>query len=255
MININWSTTLFQILNFAVMAFVLYRVFFKPVLKVLDERSSKINGALDEATRREKEAKEILDTYDQKLSEANELVVTMKQQAQEELERTKQQFIAEAQQEVQQMRDRAHKEIQQARDQAIHQHRLELGQLVTTLSARLIREAGSDAFQKATIEEFIARLESLPADQYKKMFLDIGDESVNIQLVSANELDQETLSQVRNLIQTMVDHPVEVSPRVNPSLVAGATVRFGDVLIDGSLEGQLDNLREQYIQELERVTE
>ncbi|MBN1579291.1 MAG: F0F1 ATP synthase subunit delta [Anaerolineae bacterium] len=255
MININWSTTLFQILNFAVMAFVLYKVFFKPVLKVLDERSNKISTALDDAERREREAKNILETYDQKLVEANELVISMKQQAQEELEQTKQQFIAEAQQEIQQMRDKAHKEIQQARSQAIHQHRLELGQLVTTLSARLIREAGGEAFQKATMEEFVARLESLPADQYQKMFLNTEDEIINIHLVSANELDQETLSQVRNLMQTLIEHPVEVSPKVNPALVAGATVRFGDVMIDGSLEGQLDNLRTQYIQELERVAE
>ena len=45
--------------NFAVMAFILYKVFFKPVLKVLDGRSNKINSALDNAERREQEAKDI----------------------------------------------------------------------------------------------------------------------------------------------------------------------------------------------------
>lgn len=258
MISINWSTILLQILNFAVMAFILYKVFFKPVLKAMDARSARITSALDQAEKREKQAQLALDTYDQKLLEANELVVSMKQQAQQDLDRTKEQFIAQAQQEIQQMRDKAHKEIQHARSQAVHQHRLELGQLVTTLSARLIREAGGEAFQKATMTEFLARLESLPSDQVRKTAAvnpvrgaanpTDDDASVNIQMVSANELDQETLSQVKNVMQTLVDRPVELSVKVNPALIAGATVRFGDVMIDGSLEGQLDNLRAQYIE-------
>jgi F0F1-type ATP synthase delta subunit len=53
----------------------------------------------------------------------------------------------------------------------------------------------------------------------------------------------------------MVDRPIEVRHKVNPDLVAGATIRFGDVMIDGSLEGQLGHLRTQYIHELERVAE
>ena len=36
MININWSTLLLQIVNFGIMVFILSRVFFKPVVRILD---------------------------------------------------------------------------------------------------------------------------------------------------------------------------------------------------------------------------
>jgi F0F1-type ATP synthase delta subunit len=50
----------------------------------------------------------------------------------------------------------------------------------------------------------------------------------------------------------LTGQPVEVKYRVDPSLVAGATLRFGDVLIDGSVAGQLDHLKEQYMADLEQ---
>jgi F0F1-type ATP synthase delta subunit len=43
--------------------------------------------------------------------------------------------------------------------------------------------------------------------------------------------------------------------KVNSALIAGATIRFGDTMIDGSLEGQLDKLRAQYVRELGQAVE
>ncbi|MBN1934651.1 MAG: F0F1 ATP synthase subunit B [Anaerolineae bacterium] len=255
MININWSTLLFQIINFAVMVFILFRFFFKPVVKALDDRAKRVTNALDEAARREREAEAMHSEYEQKLTEANELVIQMKQQAQEDLEKTKQQFIAQAQKEIEQMRNRAHDEIEDARRQAVHQHRLELGHLVTTLSARLIHEAGGEGFQKAALQEFFARLDTLSADTYRERFSSLDEEIIGIQLVTAGQVEPEMINLVKDKVAALIDRRIEVRHTVNPALVAGATLRFGDMMIDGSLEGQLDSLRAQYIRELEKSVE
>ncbi len=252
MIDINWSTLVFQIVNFVVMILILVRFFFKPVVKALDERARRVTSALDEAARREQEAEAMHAEYEIKLSEANELVIQMKQQAQEDLEKTKQQFIAQAQKEIEQMRNKAHDEIENARRQAVHQHRLELGNLITTLSARLIGEAGGDSFQQAALHEFVARLDALAADTYRERFGSIDEETITVQFVTAGPAESDEIERVRARIEALTDHPVQVRHKVNPALVAGATLRFGDTMIDGSLEGQLDGLRAQYIRELEQ---
>lgn len=251
MININWSTLLFQILNFVVMVLILARFFFKPVIKAMDERSKRITAALDEAARREQEAEAMHAEYEQKLAEANEMVIQMKQQAQEELERTRQQFIAQAQREIEQMRNKAHEEIRDAHRQAIQQHRLELGQLVATLTARLIQEAGGASFQEATMREFVNRLDSLPAQTYRDR-MSGENEPVSVQFTTAAPIDEDMLAQVKTRVETLINHPVNMQHKVNPALVAGATLRIGDTMIDGSLEGQLQTLRAQYMHELEQ---
>ena len=249
MININWSTLILQIGNFVVMAVILTRFFFKPVIKALDERSTRVTGALEEAERQQREAAEMRTKYEQALAEAQEQVVALQQQAQVELQETKQRVLGEAREEIRVMREKAQQELEEARQQAIQQHRRELGYLATTLSGRLIQQAGGNTFQKATIDEFVDRLSTLPADEYSYALGDLEAEVVQIQLVSANELDAASTTRITEQATAMLQKPVELRLRVDPALVAGATLRFGDIVIDGSLAGQLQALTERYLAE------
>jgi len=251
MININWSTLILQIVNFSVMVFILTRFFFKPVVRILDERSKRVTSALDEAEQREREAAEMHAEYEQRLAEAQEQVIVMRQQAQEELEQTKRRLLSETRDEIQTMRERAEREIEEARQEAIYQHRRELGYLATTLSGRLMREAGGNAFQKASTEQFLEQLSALPDDQYRHALEASESEVVHVQLVSAHELDADSASQLERQVQEMAGKPIEVAHKVDPALVAGATIRFGDVVIDGSMAGQLQRLSERYVTDLE----
>ncbi len=252
MLQINWSTLLLQILNFTVMAFVLWRFFFKPVVKILDERSQKVTSALEEAERKDQEATKMRDEYERRLTEAEEETMAMRQRAQEELARTKRQLLDETRQEIATIREKAETEIQEGRQQAVYQHRRELGRLVTTLSARMMRESAGEAYQKASIEQFISRLAALPKDEYRQALDDNRAEIVHVQLVSAQPLDDTSMARIEQEIRAMAGQLIEMSHKVDPALVAGATVRFGDVIIDGSVAGQLQDLQERYITELEQ---
>jgi F-type H+-transporting ATPase subunit b len=252
MLKLNWGTLLLQILNFLVMVFILWRFLFKKVVEILDERSRRVTSALDEAEEKQRKAEEMRAEYEEKLSEAQEQVIAMRQQAQEELARTKQEVLEETRQEVQTIREKAQGEIEDARQQAIYQHRLELGRLVTTLSARMMSESAGEAFQKASIEHFIDSLAAMSADEYRQALEDNEAEVLHVQLVSAQDLDADNKSQIERQVQNMTGQSIEVKYRVDPSLVAGATVRFGDVVIDGSLAGQLQNLKERYMVDLEQ---
>ena len=71
MINVNWGTLLLQILNFGIMVFVLSRVFFKPVVRILDQRSEQVTKGLREAEEREQKAAAAQAQYEQTLAEAD----------------------------------------------------------------------------------------------------------------------------------------------------------------------------------------
>ena len=252
MIDINWSTLLLQIFNFVVMAVILTRFFFKPVIRILDERSKKVTSALDEAERREHEATELYNEYQTKLSDTEEQVRILRQQAEEELQATRRRVLGEARQELETLRTKAEQETQEARRKAILQHRRELGLLVTTLSGKLMREAGGDAFREQSMQEFIQQLTDLPAETYKgALETDEGDVAY-VQLVSAGALSAQITSQIEAQIERMAGRAVEVQYKVDPALVAGATMSLGDLLIDGSIAGQLQSLSQRYTSDLEK---
>jgi F-type H+-transporting ATPase subunit b len=254
MLQLNWSTVLLQILDFVIMAFILWRFLFKPVVRILDERSARVTGALTDAEQKQQSAEAMRSEYEQKLADAEEQVVAMRQQAEEDLARARRQVLDETRQELVVMRSNADNEIREARQQAILQHRQALGQLITDLSARMIGEATSDRFQEGALEQFVRRLAALPEEEYRQAIRLGTEEEVRVELVSAHELEQERRAQIEAQVEELAGQPIEIAYRVDPSLVAGAMLRFGDMMIDGSLTGQLERLRERYMAELEQTT-
>jgi F-type H+-transporting ATPase subunit b len=252
MININWSTLVLQIVNFVVMVLILTRFFFKPVIRALDERSKRVTSALEEAERREQQAQEMQAEYEKQLTEAQEQVLLMNQRAQEELQQTRQRVLAEAREEILNMRTKTERELEETRQQAISQHRRELGRLATTLSGRLMRQAGGEQFQAASMQEFLERLSAFPVEDYRRSIESIQTEVVPVQVVSAGEMDDATRSQVKSQVNEMLRRPAEVRFKQDASLLAGATMRFGDIVIDGSLAGQLQGLSERYLASIEQ---
>jgi hypothetical protein len=176
----------------------------------------------------------------------------MSQRAEEELKQTRQRVLAEARDEILAMRAKTEHELEEARQHAVAQHRHELGRLATTLSGRLMRQAGGTSFQQASIQEFLKLLSALPVDDYRRALESIPAETVQVQIASADTLDEETRSQVENRVREMLARPVEVRFKQDPSLLGGATVRFGDIVIDGSLAGQLQTLNERYVESVEQ---
>jgi F-type H+-transporting ATPase subunit delta len=61
--------------------------------------------------------------------------------------------------------------------------------------------------------------------------------------VSAAPLDDQDLAALRSRLEQMTGGRVELQTRVDESLLGGVQVRLGDLLIDGSVRGRLERLR------------
>ena len=65
--------------------------------------------------------------------------------------------------------------------------------------------------------------------------------------VSAAPLSDDEIRALTERLQQSTGGPVELSVQVDPSLLGGLVVRIGDRLIDGSVRGRLERLRNQLV--------
>ena len=251
MLDINLSTLIFQIINFLVLAFLLFKFLFKPVMRLLDERAKKVTYALDEAERREQEAEELKDEYLRKAQETRQEAQSIKEAARQETEQIKHETIEQARDEVQSMRARAEEEIARERAEAIKRHREEIASIVTSMSARMLTEVDDGHLQELFFETFLDRLTKMGDDSsgYQSAVREMPVVSVDI--TSAHPLSETDSGKLQEVLTSLLDKEVRLDLHVDPSLIGGAVVRFGDYLIDGSLRGQLARLREKFTTELE----
>jgi F0F1-type ATP synthase membrane subunit b/b' len=247
----NWTKLLFQILNLAIMVFILYRLFSKSALRALDEHSQKATRALDMAEQHEREANAAYAQFQARLAQMQDKSASLRQEAREELWRFQKHSLAETRDEIETLRANAARDVERTLETSVHEYRCELGWLVTRLSERLIQEAGGVAFQDACIARFVERLSLFSEGEYRDRFRVDADQQVPVRVVSASVLDTASVAQIAEQAQKIAGRPVHVIRKVDPALVAGVTMYIADRVIDGSVAGALSTLYERYVAELE----
>lgn len=243
MLNINLSTLLLQVANFLIMAFILTRFLFNPLKKMLDKRAIQATKAMDEAEEVTREAEKLRLEYEKKHENIDAEFAALKNEARIVIDQTRRQMLQEAYEEIEAMRVRAQEEIEQQRAEALRLHRSKIGELVTALIQRMMEDLLTPPLHQAYLDAFLDQLRSV---QLNGRIPTNGEEIVSAEMITATPLAQENETRVAAMLEAAVSQPVDLTCRVDPDMIAGAMVRLGDMLIDGSLQGQLQQLRSRY---------
>ena len=110
-LGINIPGIVTQLVSFLVLFGLLYKLLYNPILKMLDERSTKIKESLQTAEDAQKEASEAKSDMEKQLQEARIEGQTMISQAREAADRFRDEEIAKAREEITAERARAESDI------------------------------------------------------------------------------------------------------------------------------------------------
>jgi F-type H+-transporting ATPase subunit delta len=92
------------------------------------------------------------------------------------------------------------------------------------------------------------RIEQLPRVAAEFRRLDNARQGITIATAtSAAPLGRDEVQALQQRLETMTGGPVELAVQVDPSLLGGLVVRVGDRLIDGSVRGRLERLRNRLV--------
>ncbi len=163
-LGINLPTLLAQIVNFLILLGLLYLVAYKPILRIIDQRSAKIKESLelaelnkDRAVRAEEEVKAQLETA---RKEGQSIIV----QASQIGERVKEEAKLGARQEAETLIARARGEIQRERDEAIYELRKEFIDIAILAAEKVINESLDKERHRRLIEETLEESTTLKKD-------------------------------------------------------------------------------------------
>ena len=70
------------------------------------------------------------------------------------------------------------------------------------------------------------------------------EKSVDVELVAAHELDAEQQQKLSDALSAKLERKVNMQVSLDKSLLGGAVIRAGDLVIDGSIRGRLAKLAE-----------
>ena len=151
-LGINLPGLITQVVSFAILLAVLYRLLYKPVLRMLDQRSARIEESLEAAQRAGDEAARSREEMQREIEAARSEGQQVIAQAREVADRFREQELARAKDEIDAERTRAQANIQRERDEAIEELRRQFGGLAINVAERVIERSLDEAVHKDLID-------------------------------------------------------------------------------------------------------
>ena len=127
-----------QIVNFLILLLILYFFAYKPVMKMLDERSRKIRESMDEVQKVKEQAAQTEEEFKKKIDAASKEGQEVIARAMRTGEEARQRAQLEAKQEAQGLVEKARGEIQRERDETISELRQEFADLTVVAAEKVI---------------------------------------------------------------------------------------------------------------------
>ncbi len=239
-LGLNLGYVLVQIISFLVMVVILRAWAYTPILKMLEDRRNRIAQGLEDArvaaearANAEKEAEEVL-------IKAQQDVAARVREATQHAEEATREIKVEAEKDAAEIRQAAKAEAEQAKNQALGELRGQVAALAIAAAQKLIGEALDEKRQHALIEEFFSGVKE------GKVTLLEGEAlaGANAEVTSALHLTTDEQDTVRSEIIERIGSGATISFRVDPGILGGLVIRVGDKVLDSSVSGKLEGLRQ-----------
>lgn len=240
-LGLNLGFLLVQILSFGIIFVVLRAWVYKPIMGVLEKRRMTIAQGLEDA-RVAAEARANAERESNKiLAEAQTKAAEIVREATERAEAAAREVRAAADAEMVKAREQALAEIEQERNRVLSEVRGQVAALAIAAAQKLIGVTLDEKRQHDLLAEFFSGVRS-----GKVMVLEggIGFSGKAAEVTSALPLTAEEQDAVKNDILTRLGQAASVTFRVDPSILGGLVIKVGDQIIDGSISGQLQGMRQ-----------
>ncbi len=112
-----------------------------------------------------------------------------------------------------------------------------------------------DAFKGKVADEFVGLLVLIVRKERQAFIIDILDTFIEMAkreagivqgtVIVASPIKDEQLAQIKSTIEQKIGGTIELTTEVDASLIGGMIIRVGDKVVDGSIRGKMNTLKEQ----------
>jgi len=232
-LGINLGLLIVQLIAFAIVFLTLNAWVYKPILDMMESRKQKIAQGLEDArvaaearANAEKEAAKVL-------AEAQAEASKVVREATERAASAGKDVKAAAEAEAAKAREAAMAEAELERNRILGDLRGQVAALAIAAANKLVGDALDEKKQHALIDEFFSGVKGgkvVVADGLT------GDSAVVTSALPLTNQEQDTVKKSVTV--------KDISFKVDPSILGGLVIKVGDKVLDGSVAGKLEGLRQ-----------
>ncbi|MBN1353947.1 MAG: F0F1 ATP synthase subunit delta [Candidatus Omnitrophica bacterium] len=234
-----------QIIIFAVIIFVLKKL-------VLTDTSSalvKLDSARDRVKKEEGELENKINTCEEECvkrkeaarEEAEKIVKDARQKAEEEAAA----IIENTKKKAEEMVQKATAAKDKIRNDIMREENIKIVNFASEVFKKAFEKELSESYNEHLAEAFI---KELPATDMKY----IGSEIDTVQVISPHKLKSELVAKIKDILNKKLKRTLKVEEGIDKKILGGLMLKFGTLVIDGSLLSRVQAVSEEIKKEAEK---
>lgn len=246
--------SLFQIIaliiNFFVLLFLLQKLFYKPVTKIMEERQQKIEENIMNAEKMNEEAQELIQTYAKKMSEIEKEKTETMNEVRKEAEQYRKNLVERYEKEAEVKKTAFFSDAKEDQEAIGREMRNFMVKGTVDIARNLV-----DSFRREDLEShlFEALLERIRTFAEESPERGHGEEEGRFILISAEKVDERKKEQLEYVLRENRFDVTSIEVREDPSLGAGYMLKMPDYTIYASISHFADQKEKQLKEFLEQM--
>ncbi len=160
-LGVSVTGLLAQFINFILLLLILRAIAYKPILRMLDQRSERIRESMERAEAVKQQAARTEEEFARRLAEARREGQAIVAQAEKIADRLRQEEMEKTRQEVDQLRAKALEDIERERERAVTELRKQVADLALFAAGRVVGRSLDQTSHYRLVDEALAEAEKL----------------------------------------------------------------------------------------------
>lgn len=159
MLQFDPGLSIWTIITFLVLLFVLWKTAWPPILSALDAREAKIRTSLEEAEKAKEEAERIMAEYKDMIAKANKESAEIIKKGTTQAEKVREELIAQAKEDAYKLIENAKKDFERERDKAVQDMKSKVIDISVSIATKIIETSLTKKKQMELARKAILEME------------------------------------------------------------------------------------------------
>jgi F-type H+-transporting ATPase subunit b len=241
--SINWFTVIAQIVNFLILAWLLKRFLYKPVLNAIDEREKRIAAQIGDAEKKETDAKNEKETFRKKNEDFDKERTALMNKTVEETKTEKQRLLEEARKEAADLSRKMAEALKESQENLVNKISEKTKDEVFVIAGKALKDLANIALEQQIVDVFIQHLKNLNENEKKDLNSALTKSTTPVTVRSTFDI---TATQQPALEQSIKEVSGAISKfkfQTVPELISGIELIAGGYKIAWSISEYLESVK------------
>lgn len=250
--QVDWITTIAQIINFLVLVYLLKRFLYRPIVNAIDRREEGIAQRLQEANQQVALAQQHIDAYQQKMQELEQQREQLLEAAKHEAEAQRSHLLDELRDEMATIRARWQGEVEREQQAFLAQARQVIGEQVCLVARQAFTELADAELEQQILAVFLQQLAAVSAEEQAKLAQSAAEKGLRVE--SGFVLSPAMRERITTLIHEHIGPTLSVRFEQVPTLICGINLKGAGFKLEWNLDSYLADIDERLSSQLAVTT-